>query len=91
MSTKPYVVGLSFDTADGELSRFFPHAETVQSATAGLAETFGHNVATWTTDELLTEVLRRSAGDTPALRVLGQTIIRAQLAETDREFAEISA
>jgi len=89
MSTKPYVGGLSF--ADGELNRFFPHAETVQSATAGLAETFGHNVATWTTDELLTEVLRRSAGDTPALRVLGQTIIRAQLAETDREFAEISA
>lgn len=87
MSTKPYVVGLSFDTADGELSRFFPHAE---SATAGLAETFEHNVATWTTDELLTEVLRRSAGDTPALRVLGQTIIRAQLAETDREFANIS-
>ncbi|HEY3116736.1 MAG TPA: hypothetical protein VGK54_08345 [Chloroflexota bacterium] len=91
MSTKPYVVGLSFDTADGELSRFFPHAETVQSTTAGLAETFGDSVATSTTDELLTEVLRRSAGDAPALRVLGQTIIRAQLAETDREFAEILA
>ena len=83
MSTKPQLDGLAFDSTDGELTRFFPHAEAIQSATSGAWKRL-------TTDELLAEVLRRSAGDTPELRLHSQTVIRAQLAETDRDFADIS-
>jgi len=39
----------------------------------------------WTTDELLSEVFRRSAGDRPALQLLQLTTIRALLAEGDRK------
>lgn len=38
----------------------------------------------WGTDELLVEVLRRSAADRPALQLLQVTMIRALLAEGDR-------
>jgi hypothetical protein len=37
----------------------------------------------WTTDELLVEVLRRSAADRPALQLLQIKMIRALLAEGD--------
>ena len=41
----------------------------------------------WTTDELLAEVFRRSAGDRSALRLLQLTTIRALLAEGDRKLS----
>ena len=44
------------------------------------------DIGGWTTDELLVEVLERSAGDRPALWLLQGTIIRALLAEGDRKF-----
>ena len=40
----------------------------------------------WTTDELLAEVFKRSAGDRPALQLLQMTTIRALLAEGDRKY-----
>ena len=40
----------------------------------------------WTTDELLTEVFKRSTGDRPALQLLHLTAIRALLAEGDRRY-----
>jgi hypothetical protein len=43
------------------------------------------DIGGWTTDELLAEVLRRSAGDRPALQSLQLTTIRALLAEGDRK------
>ena len=42
--------------------------------------------STWTTDELMAEVLKRSAGDRRALDALSATILRALLAECDRTF-----
>jgi hypothetical protein len=78
MSTKAQLDGLPFDNSDCELTRFFPHEEAVQSGAADACRRL-------TTDELLAEVLRRTAGDTTELRLHSQAIIRAQLAETDRE------
>jgi len=43
------------------------------------------DIGGWTTDELLAEVFRRSAGDRPALQLLQLTTIRALLAEGDRK------
>ena len=43
------------------------------------------DIGRWTTDELLAEVLKRSAGDRPALQLLQLTTIRALLAEGDRK------
>jgi len=43
------------------------------------------DIGGWTTDELLAEVFRRSAGDRPALQHLQLTAIRALLAEGDRK------
>ncbi len=40
----------------------------------------------WTSDELLAEVLNRSVGDRPALRLVEEMIIWARLAESDRNF-----
>lgn len=40
----------------------------------------------WTSDELLDEVLLRSAKDRPALRVAAEKILGARLAATDRGF-----
>jgi hypothetical protein len=39
----------------------------------------------WTTDELLTEVLTRSAGDAHALRLMHRRTLEALLAARDRE------
>lgn len=40
---------------------------------------------TWTTDELLTEVLHRSAGDRPALDRIHVATMRAQLNDSDQK------
>jgi hypothetical protein len=40
---------------------------------------------TWTTDELLTEVLLRSAGDRPALDRIQVTTVRALLNDCDQK------
>lgn len=45
------------------------------------------NLNRWTTEDLLDEVVRRSAADGPALALLETTVIRARLAESDRRFA----
>jgi hypothetical protein len=47
------------------------------------------NLSRWTTEDLLVEVLRRSATDGPALQLLETVIIRARLAECDRQFGEL--
>ncbi len=39
----------------------------------------------WASGDLLAEVLRRSAGDRPALQLLQAMTIRALLADSDRE------
>ena len=46
-------------------------------------EMFTPNLSRWTTDELLSEVLRRTASDAPALEALQTLVIRARLAEGD--------
>ena len=48
-----------------------------------------NNMGRWTTKNLLAEVLIRSEGDAPGLRALGAMVIRAQLAESDRQAAEL--
>ena len=53
-----------------------------------LMETLTNDLGGWTSDELLTEVLERSAADRPALRLLQGMILRALLAEGDRQYAD---
>lgn len=43
------------------------------------------NLDAWTTDELLEEVLRRSAGDRPTLDLIQATIMRALLNDCDQK------
>ncbi len=47
-------------------------------------EMFTPNMSRWTTDELLREVIRRTASDAPALYALQTVVLRARLAEGDR-------
>jgi hypothetical protein len=47
-------------------------------------EMFTPNMSRWTTDELLVEVMRRTASDAPALYALQTVVLRARLAEGDR-------
>jgi len=47
-------------------------------------EPLTHNLHRWTTEELLGEVMRRTALDAPALHALQTVVIRARLAEGDR-------
>jgi hypothetical protein len=42
------------------------------------------SMSRWTTEELLDEVIRRSASDGPALQLLEMIVLRARLAEGDR-------
>jgi hypothetical protein len=51
-------------------------------------QTLTQNMTSWTTQELLDEVMRRTASDGPALHLLETVIIRARLAESDRRFAD---
>ena len=50
-------------------------------------EPLANDLGGWTIDELLAEVLERSAGDKPALWLIQGTIIRALLAEGDRKIS----
>ena len=45
------------------------------------------NLDGWTGNELLTEALKRSEGDAPALRLMQDVMLRALLAAHDRELA----
>jgi hypothetical protein len=51
-------------------------------------KTLTRDLSGWSTEELLEEVLKRSAADGPALRLLEAAIIRARLAESDRQFLD---
>jgi hypothetical protein len=44
-----------------------------------------NHLDTWTTDELLKEVLHRSAGDRPALDRIQRTTMRAVLSDCDQK------
>jgi len=57
----------------------------VERIVYGREEDLMDDLGGWTTDELLAEVFRRSAGDRPALQLLQLTTIRALLAEGDRK------
>ena len=46
-------------------------------------ETLTYSMNRWTTDDLIGEVLRRTATDGPALRLLEGVILRARLAAGD--------
>jgi hypothetical protein len=52
-------------------------------------QTLTQNMTRWTTQELLDEVMRRTASDAPALHLLETIVIRARLAESDRRFADL--
>ncbi len=47
-------------------------------------EPLTHSLSRWTTEDLLGEVMRRTALDGPALEALQAVVIRARLAEGDR-------
>jgi hypothetical protein len=51
-------------------------------------ETLTYTLSRWTTKELVGEVVRRTATDGPALRLVEGMIIRARLAESDRMFGQ---
>ena len=44
-----------------------------------------HNLSKWTTEQLLGEVMRRTASDGAALQALQTAVLRARLAEGDRQ------
>ena len=48
------------------------------------------NMNGWTTEELLDEVIRRSASDGPALQRLETIVIRARLAEGNRRLVGVT-
>ena len=52
-------------------------------------QTLTQNMTRLTTQELLDEVMRRTASDAPALHLLETIVIRARLAESDRRFADL--
>jgi hypothetical protein len=47
-------------------------------------EMFKPNLSRWTTEDILGEVMRRTAPDASALQALQTVVIRARLAEGDR-------
>jgi len=51
-------------------------------------ETLTYNMRKWSTDELIGEIVRRSATDGPALAAVEGVIIRARLAESEGRFAQ---
>jgi hypothetical protein len=51
-------------------------------------QTLTYNLGRWTTEELLDEVVRRTAKDAPGLQLLERVVIRARLAESDRRFGD---
>ena len=53
----------------------------------GAVTTVVSNLAGWTSDELLAEVLERRAEDVPALRLMQGVLLRALLTAHDRDLA----
>lgn len=51
-------------------------------------QTLTYNLSRWTTEDLLDEVVRRTASDGPGLQILETVLIRARLAESDRRFGD---
>jgi hypothetical protein len=51
-------------------------------------QTLTYNMSRWTTEELVDEVVRRTATDRPALEILEKVVLRARLAESDRRFED---
>jgi hypothetical protein len=49
-------------------------------------QTLTYNLSRWTTEDLLDEVMRRTASDGPALKLLETIVLRARLAQSDRQF-----
>ena len=43
----------------------------------------------WTTEQLLTEVLKRASGDALALRLMQRMILQARLSAHDRQLAAV--
>ena len=60
---------------------FFSAPETTPSTLAG-------NSDQWNTEELLSEIVRRTYGDIPALRALQTDVLQALLNAVDRQGAE---
>jgi hypothetical protein len=51
-------------------------------------QTVTYDLSRWTTQDLLDEVMRRTATDGPALQLLDTIVLRARLAESDRRFGD---
>lgn len=51
-------------------------------------QTLSYNLSRWTTQDLLEEIVRRTATDGPGLEVLETMVIRARLAASDRRFGD---
>ena len=51
-------------------------------------QTLTYNLSRWTTEDLLDEIVRRTASDGPGLQILETVLIRARLAESDRRFGD---
>jgi hypothetical protein len=51
-------------------------------------QTLTYNLSRWTTEELVDEVVRRTATDGPGLETLEKVVLRARLAESDRRFGD---
>ena len=49
-------------------------------------QTLTYNMSRWTTEELVDEVVRRTAADGPGLEILEKVVLCARLAESDRRF-----
>jgi hypothetical protein len=83
------VVGVLESTADGVTAagtanrRIREFERFVRQHIGVTMETPMKDLDTWTTDELLTEVLYRSAGDRPALDRIQVTTMRALLNDCD--------
>jgi hypothetical protein len=48
-------------------------------------DTLTYSLSRWTTDELINEVIKRSAGSRRALNILHVTTLRALLNQSDRD------
>ena len=51
-------------------------------------QTLTHTLRSWRTEDLVNEVVRRTATDGPALAAVEGVIIRARLAESEGRFAQ---
>jgi hypothetical protein len=51
-------------------------------------QTLTYSLSRWTTEELLNEVVRRTATDATELQLLDTIVLRARLAESDRRFGD---